>query len=107
MVLNAQTPSVMFERSLVDVHEPTEPMPEAEQTYGTLMSLAEAARAAGYGRGLSSEEIAHLCWSSVHGAAILMVEGVLVSKTDTPESEQLAVAEAVVETMKRLLEARE
>ena len=99
---------VMFERSLVDIHDATDPMPEAEFSYNTLVRLATEAHDAGYGRGLSGEEIAHTCWSTVHGVAILLVEGILVPKAGkaTETEQEDAIARRVVESVARLLDPR-
>lgn len=94
---------VMFERSLVDIHEGDAPMAEAEATYATLVGLAQQAHEAGYGRGLGPQEIAHLGWACVHGIAILLVEGVMLTKIERAETTEDAVARQVVCGLDRLL----
>lgn len=96
---------VMFQGSLVDVHDAEAPMPEAEQTHATLVELATAAVRAGYGAGLSEAEVASLCWSTVHGLANLLVEGTLRSK-GVREADHEEVARTVVSAMSRLLAVR-
>ncbi|MDX2022994.1 MAG: TetR-like C-terminal domain-containing protein [Deltaproteobacteria bacterium] len=67
---------VMFQHDLVDVFSDQQPLPEAERTFGVLMRVSQMAVHSGYGAGLTAIEIAHLCWSCVHGLANLLVEGV-------------------------------
>jgi AcrR family transcriptional regulator len=94
---------VMFQGSLMDIHEAVELMPEVEQTHATLVELASAAVKAGHGAGLSEAEVSSLCWSTVHGLANLLVEGTLRSK-GVREEDHEALARTVVGALRRLLE---
>lgn len=71
---------VMFQKALVELHDDGGPMPPVADAYGTLVRLAGAAKQGGYGGELSVDAITHLCWSAVHGVAVLLVEGALASK---------------------------
>jgi len=72
---------VMFDNALVQLDREGDPIEEAAQTFATLQRLAGDAHAAGYGAGaMSADALAHLCWSTVHGLATLVVEGVLAAK---------------------------
>lgn len=86
---------VMFQGSLVDVHDARAPLPEAEETYGTLLRLAARAHRAGAGRGLSVDGLAHLAWSTVHGLSVLLVEGVVQRKSAQPGAEDALVKQVV------------
>lgn len=87
---------VMFQRSLVDVHDPTAPLVEGEAAFDVVLRLAAAAHADGYGRGLSSERLALVCWSLVHGIATLVTEGILATKRGQIAIAPEAVARQVV-----------
>jgi AcrR family transcriptional regulator len=91
---------VMFQRTLVDLHDRGDPIPEADATFATLMRLAEQVHQAGRGGGLSVEEIGHLSWSTVHGLSVLVVEGTL---SESPRRD-LAVARQVVTALSRLFD---
>ncbi|MEL6181678.1 MAG: TetR/AcrR family transcriptional regulator, partial [Myxococcota bacterium] len=95
---------VMFEPALVDIHAEDEPIEEAAETYTTLQTLTGAAWDAGYGRSLQRDIMAHLCWATVHGLAILIFEGILASKGVTPE-EQEQHTQSVVAALGSLLDA--
>lgn len=77
---------VMFQRTLVDVHDPGRPIPEAAETYAMLVRLARAVHRAGQGGGLSAEGLARLALSTVHGLSMLLMEGVMEAR---PSREQL------------------
>ncbi len=77
---------VMFQRSLVDIRDRDAPLEQAEGAHDTLVRLALAAHEAGYGKHLSVDGLTNLCWSTVHGIAVLLVEGVLTG-TDVNEDE--------------------
>jgi AcrR family transcriptional regulator len=66
---------VMFDRSL---HEPerTE-IPEGARTHEVLVTLAARAHAQGHGAHTDARTLADVCWSTVHGLATLMAEGML------------------------------
>jgi AcrR family transcriptional regulator len=52
-------------------------IPEAERTHEVLLGLAGAVVAHGNGGGLPVPVLAELCWSTVHGLATLLVEGII------------------------------
>lgn len=72
---------------------PRPELAEAQRTRVVLASLAEAAVAAGHGHGMSSDVMAGLCWSTVHGLATLQVEGLLEDKPGPPPDSAALVAE--------------
>ncbi|MEM6296607.1 MAG: TetR/AcrR family transcriptional regulator [Myxococcota bacterium] len=74
---------VMFQRDLVEIHGSDESMPEAEEAFGTLVRMCGEAQAAGYGLSLSAEDMTLLTWSTVHGFANLLIEGVLEERKFT------------------------
>ncbi len=90
---------VMFQRTLVELHDGDAPVPEGAQTYALLVELCAAAHRAGHGRGLSIDAISHLAWSTVHGLAMLLIERTLQVKAGDDE----AVVARVVGTLARLL----
>jgi len=94
---------VMFQQALVDVRDEEDPIEEAEATHGTLLRMAREAHDAGYGRHLSADGLAHLCWSTVHGISVLLVEGVLASKTPMDEAAEAMLVDQVVEGLSALL----
>ena len=94
---------VMFQRALVDLRNEEAPIEEAEATHATLVRLADAAHAAGYGAQLTADSLAHLCWSTVHGISVLLVEGVLADKAELTEADEDALVEQVVRGLSALL----
>lgn len=96
---------VMFQETLVDLHDATDPIVAARATSETLARLARAAHASGHGSTLDADAMAHLCWSTVHGVATLLVEGTLARKTKRTSAEQTAFAETVVGSLTELLRA--
>ena len=97
---------VMFQRTLVDVHDEQMPLPEADQTYGTLVRLATAVHRAGYGGRLSAEGVAHLSWSTVHGLSLLLVEGIMASKRPSRRANDADLIRQVVGGLDLLLRTR-
>ena len=93
----------MFQSTLVDNLERATPLPEAEATYGTLVSLAAAAHRAGGGAGLSVEAMSHLAWSTVHGLSMLLIEGALRGKPPHLIVDDAALTQQVVGGLSRLL----
>ena len=87
---------VMFQKALVDIRDEDDPIEEAERTHGTLVRLAYAAHEAGYGAHLSADAVSHLCWSTVHGIAVLLVEDVLAAKAINGEEPDDDIEEALV-----------
>lgn len=93
---------VMFQGAIVDVHDPNAPIVEARETSDTLGELAAAAHASGYGGGLDVDALARLCWTTVHGLASLVAEGVLAGKGLSKRDEE-ALVEATVASLSGLL----
>jgi AcrR family transcriptional regulator len=52
-----------------------QPLAEGAAAYATLVHFARETVADGYGRGLDTDALAAVCWSTVHGLATLAVEG--------------------------------
>jgi AcrR family transcriptional regulator len=90
---------VMFQRTLVELHDGEAPVPQGAQTYAMLVQLCAAAHHAGHGRGLSVDAISHLAWSTVHGLAMLLIERTLEVKAGDDE----AVVAQVIGGLARLL----
>jgi AcrR family transcriptional regulator len=91
---------VMFQGSLVNIHDPAHPMAEAEKTHGTLVDFVAAAHRAGYGSSMPVEIMTLLCWSTVHGLAELIVENTL-SKQGAIDPD--AMTQATVGALAQLL----
>lgn len=91
---------VMFQRSLVDLHDEVSPIEEAEETYLTLLEHTRRVTDAGYAPDLAPTALAHLAWSIVHGLAVLLVEGTLETKTQREANAEMRV---VVESFARLI----
>ncbi|MEM9074429.1 MAG: TetR/AcrR family transcriptional regulator [Myxococcota bacterium] len=94
---------VMFQRSLVELHDELSPIEEAQETFGTLVTLAEDAWKAGHGSHMAVEVLSLLAWSTVHGLAILIVEGTIASKPNLPPEDVLI--DQVVGALSGLLKA--
>lgn len=94
---------VMFQRALVDVRDQDDPLEEAEAAHDTLLRLAGAAHAAGYGAHLTADALTHICWSTVHGISVLLVEGVLAEKTPMSDTLEVALIDQVVHGLSALL----
>ncbi len=92
---------VMFQRSLVDVHDQAAPLAEAEQTHGVLVALCDEVKRGGFAKGLSSEALTTMTWSLVHGLATLLVEGTLEAKTKS--GDEAALIKKTVRAMAGLL----
>ena len=96
---------VMFDQALVSIHDPEAPLVEAEATHGTLVELVTRAHAAGHGAHLPLDVLTVLCWSTVHGLAVFLVEGVLEAKAPLTVEEQEGLSNAVVAALGGLLRA--
>ncbi|MEM6730436.1 MAG: TetR/AcrR family transcriptional regulator [Myxococcota bacterium] len=94
---------VMFQHAIVDIHDDDEPVGEAEGAHQTLVRLAQACHDSGYGHWMTSQELANLCWSTVHGVASLLVEGVLVKKTSGIGKTHEALTRQVLEPLTQML----
>lgn len=94
---------VMFQNTLVDVHDTDAPLGEAEGAHGTLVRLTRAAHRAGHGRALDVDTLVALAWSTVHGVATLLAEGVLVHKGASAPDDEEKVGRAVVTALAALL----
>ena len=87
---------VMFQSPLISEKKMTEPMPEAEKAHGVLLSLAQSAWDAGVARDMEPETLALLCWSTVHGIATLLTEGIV---TLEKPKQALKIGAMVVEAL--------
>jgi hypothetical protein len=87
---------VMFQSPLISEKKLQERMPEADQAHNVLLMLAQKAYDAGFARDMNSETLALLCWSTVHGIATLLTEGIV--STDKPK-ETIKVGTLVVEAL--------
>ena len=94
---------VMFQKALVDIGDREDPLEEAEATHGTLVRLATAAHAAGYGSHLTEDGLAHLTWATVHGISNLIVEGVLAAKIPMTDAIEATIVNQVVHGLSELL----
>jgi AcrR family transcriptional regulator len=93
---------VMFERSLLDVQESG--VEEAEDSFGCLTMVVEGVSRAGYGASLEPEILAHLCWATVHGLAVLRIEGRLETKMSDEMPDIDAYSEQVVGALSTLVD---
>ena len=92
---------VMFQRPAPEGAAP-DALPEADATYPTLVRLCTEAHRAGIGRGLSVPVMSHLAWSTVHGLAMLLIEGLIQKKVILDEA---TMVRQVVGGLTKLLEA--
>jgi AcrR family transcriptional regulator len=92
---------VMFQGALL-VNDCQPPLEEGPGTFQTLVRLVTAAHGAGAGRGLSVETISRLAWSTVHGLALLLIEGTLKVES----LDEAALTRQVVGALSRLLDDR-
>lgn len=93
---------VMFQQPL-EADVDASALAEAERTYQLLARLAGAAVEAGHGRGLAPERVASLCWSTVHGLATLLVEGILAHDATASAASREHAARDVVDSLATLL----
>ena len=91
---------VMFQRSLVDLHDQASPIEEAAATYQTLVDCTTRLIEAGYASSLEPDGFAHLSWSTVHGLATLIVEGALQKKS---KREVTSETKLVVDSLTRIV----
>ena len=69
---------VMFQGNLHEVGTADHGgIPEARATFDGLVEIVAAVQATGAGRGLSVETMSLLAWSTVHGLAVLLIEGAM------------------------------
>ena len=68
---------VMFQSPLISEKKRTEPLEEGEKAHGVLLKVAKSAWESGIASDIDSETLALLCWSTVHGIATLITEGVI------------------------------
>jgi AcrR family transcriptional regulator len=87
---------VMFQSPLISEKKLAERMPEAEQAHGVLLSLAKNAWESGVARDMDSESLALLCWSTAHGMATLLTEGVI---SQEKPKEMMKIATQVIEAL--------
>ncbi|MEM1026047.1 MAG: TetR/AcrR family transcriptional regulator [Myxococcota bacterium] len=72
---------VMFSRGLVDLSDEENPIESSVDCFGVLLEVTERVWKEGHGRTMDSEGLAHVCWSTVHGLATLLTEGVIQRKS--------------------------
>ncbi|MGF1508595.1 MAG: TetR/AcrR family transcriptional regulator [Myxococcota bacterium] len=89
---------VMFQQALVDIHDLE--IESAIETYTVLEEVAERVSDANGPSFLDAETLAHLCWSTVHGLATLLVEQCLQKKS---QREMNAEIRSVLEGLTQLL----
>lgn len=94
---------VMFDHSLVPLNDADDPLVDAERTHAVLASLVARAHADGAAADLPRDVVVAICWSTVHGLANLLVDGVLDAKQPMTESERHAFTERVVRGLGGLL----
>ncbi|MEO0811849.1 MAG: TetR/AcrR family transcriptional regulator [Myxococcota bacterium] len=94
---------VMFQKALVDLHEDGETMPPVGDAYGTLLTLAGRVKEQGYCPDMTVQGIAHISWSTAHGAAVLLVEGVFASKMMEVDDLHSAVRDQVLRGISSLM----
>jgi AcrR family transcriptional regulator len=87
---------VMFQSPLISEKKMTERMPEAEKAHGVLLALSQKAWESGVAKDFGSETLALLCWSTVHGVATLITEGIV---TQEKPKEALKIGALVVEAL--------
>jgi AcrR family transcriptional regulator len=87
---------VMFQSPLISEKKRQERLPEAEQAHQVLLNLAQKAHDAGISSDMSSETLALLCWSTVHGIASLLTEGIVPTEKT---KESIKTGSIVVEAL--------
>jgi AcrR family transcriptional regulator len=93
---------VMFQSPLISEKKQTEPLAEGEKAHGVLLALTKTAWESGIATNIDSETLALLCWSTVHGIATLITEGVVPH--DAPK-DSMKVGALVVEALSAHLQA--
>lgn len=96
---------VMFQGSIVAIHNPLSPLPEALETHATLVELVREARSAGAAPALDEATHVTLAWATVHGLATLLCEGTLAAKAPGQDVSDL-IAESVVTGLGALMRQR-
>jgi AcrR family transcriptional regulator len=81
---------VMFERTLLPKDVSISNLEEARQAYGVLQALVSKVIDYGEAVNLGPEELTMLCWSTAHGLAALLSEGIGVVGNDKKSQAQLA-----------------
>jgi hypothetical protein len=97
---------VMFSRSLVDDAAEESAIPEAEATQAVLVELVRRVHASGHGLAVAADDLTLLCWSTVHGLATLMVEGLVDAKQGVPRAHAEKAAKRVVVALANLIDDR-
>jgi len=87
---------VMFQSPLLSQKRHQEKMPEAEKAHTVLLTLAQNASTSGVAKDMDSETLALLCWSTAHGIATLLTEGIV---TTEKTKESLQIGEWVVNAL--------
>jgi AcrR family transcriptional regulator len=91
---------VMFQRGLVDLNDEENPLQSSVDCFGVLLDVTERVWNEGHGRTMDAEGLADVCWSTVHGLATLLTEGVIQRKT---KREVKAEVKLVVEGLTSLV----
>jgi AcrR family transcriptional regulator len=86
---------VMFQRTLLPEDISNSNITEAQEAYSVLRDLASAVIDVGGAKSLGLEGLVLLCWSTVHGMANLISEGLCGSNND--KKSQVQIATQVVE----------
>ena len=87
---------VMFQSPLLSEKRKQEKMPEAEKAHNVLLTLAQNASASGIAKEMDGETLALLCWSTAHGIATLLSEGIV---TGDKAREDIRIGELVLSTL--------
>lgn len=95
---------VMFQNSLHTKGRRISPLPVSDDAHSLLRELADAAVRKGLAKKLTADEVVLVCWSSVHGIATLLAEG-LIEAGD--QASRAHLADLVVRAVGRLLDKRE
>lgn len=94
---------VMFQSPILSEKRQQEKMPEAEKAHNVLLTLAQNASASGIAKEMDSETLALLCWSTAHGIATLISEGIV---TRDQAREDIRIGELVLSALSARLSLR-
>jgi AcrR family transcriptional regulator len=103
-ILNLGHFRVMFQRPLIFDQKLKRKFVESEKAHNVLLSLCQKAWESGvsskFKKNFTSENLALLCWSTVHGLATLQTEGII--NLDKPK-QKAKISRMVVESLGSLL----
>jgi len=94
---------VMFQRTLLPQGTPIAALPEAQETLSLHNTLAKAAHDTGIASSISLDKFSLLCWSTSHGIASLVLEGLGGIDASSTMNAKEQVAAQVVESLSTLL----